>query len=164
MLFTQATEAGIALENGLLLTDEQHSKAVIPANCDRIKEWARDNHVNISISPEVKSDTGFNCTIGIMQDERVSDSTYQANKKMLKHLGDELVKFIDDMPDSLEEANKTAEDRKRLDILTNDFEAAVKAICGQDVIVHVEVFKLREINVDELAHMLKMAISEAGES
>lgn len=157
MLFTQATEAGIALENGLLLTDEQHSKAVIPANCDRIKEWARDNHVNISISPKVRSDDGFNCAIGIMQDERVSDSTYQANKKMLKHLGDELIKFIDGMPDQVEEATKEAETRKKLQKFVEDFEAGVKAICGEDTIVEVKVFKMRDIDSDELARILAKA-------
>lgn len=158
MLFTQATEAGIALENGLLLTDEQYNKAVIPANCDRIKEWARDNHVNISISPEGKSDAGFNCAIGIMQDERVSDSTYQANKKMLKHLGEDLVKFINDMPDQVEEATKEAETRKKLQKFVEDFEAGVKAICGDDAIVEVKIFKIRDIDSDELAHMIAKAL------
>lgn len=161
MLFTQATEAGIALENGLLLTDEQHSKAVIPANCDRIKEWARDNHVNISISPKVRSDDGFNCTIGIMQDERVSDSTYQANKKMLKHLGDELIKFVDDMPDKVEDAVKAAEDNKKLNIIVNNFYKEVKELCGNDTMVRVEIFKLREIDSDELIHML---MKDSGQS
>ena len=161
MLFTQATEAGIALENGLLLTDEQYNKAVIPANCDRIKEWARDNHVNISISPEAKSDTGFNCVIGIMQDERVSDSTYQANKKMLKHLGDELIKFVDDMPAEPEKAAKSAKEHKILDALVDKFHNDVKAICGDDTLIKVEIFKLREIDSDELIHML---MKDSGQS
>lgn len=161
MLFTQATEAGIALENGLLLTDGQHSKAVIPANCDRIKEWARDNHVNISISPEVRSDDGFNCAIGIMQDERVSDSTYQANKRMLKHLGDELIKFIDDMPDQVEEAAEVAETNKKLNVILNNFYDEVRNLCGNDTVMRVEIYKIRDIDSDELVHMLMKDLKQS---
>ena len=46
MLFTKATEAGIQLENAMLLSSENFTKSQIPANNARIKEWARDNHVN----------------------------------------------------------------------------------------------------------------------
>ena len=158
MLFTKSTESGIQLENALILSPEQYKKAQIPANNKRLLEWAKDNHVNLSLNIRTQSD--FNCVLGIMMDNCVSDSTMSTNKKMLKHLGDELVKFIDGMPEELEEAKKVAEDRKRLDILMSDFEAAVKAICGEDTIVRIEIFKLREIDADELARMLRTAINE----
>ena len=158
MLFTKSTESGIQLENALILSPEQYKKAQIPANNKRLLGWAKDNHVNLGLNVQAQSD--FNCVLGIMMDNCVSDSTMSTNKKMLKHLGDELVKFIDGMPEELEEAKKVAEDRKRLDILMSDFEAAVKAICGEDTIVRIEIFKLREIDADELARMLRTAINE----
>lgn len=152
MLFTQKTEAGIGLENAMLLTEEQLKKVKIPANNARISEWARDNHVNIGFFTRDESD--FNLIIGIMQDSRISDAVYQTNKKMLKHLGDELIKFIDDLPAESEEAAKSAEDRKILDALVDKFHNDVKAICGDDTLIKVEIFKLREVDPDELIHML----------
>ena len=159
MLFTQNTEAGIALENAMLLTDEQLKKVQIPANADRVKSWAKDNHVNISVSGEVMTD--FNIAIGIMQDSRVSDTVYQTNKKMLKHLGEELIKFIDDLPAESEEATKSAEDRKTLDALVDKFHNDVKAICGDDTLIKVEIFKLREVDPDELIHRLMQNATES---
>lgn len=152
MLFTQNTEAGIALENAMLLTPEQLEKANIPANNARIREWARDNHINISIGAANGSD--FNCTIGIMQDERVSDSVYQANKKMLKHLGDELIGFINNMPDQVKEAADEAEMVDKLNLLVDGFKHAVKELCGEDTLIHVHIIKPVEITADEFKEML----------
>lgn len=155
MLFTKATEVGIQLENALILSPEQYEKAQIPANNKRILEWARDNHVNLCLNVREKSD--FNCTLGIMMDNCVSDNTMSTNKRMLKHLGEDLTKFIDDMPDQIEEATKEAEIRKKLQEFVEDFEAGVKAICGEDTMVEVKVFKMRNIDSDELAHILAKA-------
>lgn len=73
------------------------------------------------------------------------------------HLGENLTKHIDDMPDQVEEATKEAEIRKKLQKAVEDFEAGVKAICGEDTIVEVKVFKIRDIDSDELAHILAKA-------
>ena len=156
MLFTKSTESGIQLENALILSPEQYKKAQIPANNKRILEWARDNRVNLNLNVQAqKSD--FNCILGIMMDNCVSDSLMTANKKMLKHLGEDLIGFIDSMPDQVEEATKEAETRKKLQKFVEDFEAGVKAICGEDTIVEVKVFKVCNIDSDELAHILAKA-------
>lgn len=155
MLFTKATEAGIQLENALILSPEQYKKAQIPANNKRILEWAKDNHVNIVLNAQAQSD--FNCILGIMMGDCISDNTLSTNKRMLMHLGENLTKHIDDMPDQVEEATKEAEIRKKLQKAVEDFEAGVKAICGEDTIVEVKVFKIRDIDSDELAHILAKA-------
>ena len=155
MLFTKSTENGIQLENALILSPEQYKKAQISANNKRILEWAKDNHVNLGLNVQAQSD--FNCVIGIMMDNCVSDSTMSTNKRMLKHLGEDLIKFINDMPDQVEEAVKEAETRKKLQQFVEDFKAGVKAICGDDAIVEVKVFKIRDIDSDELAHILAKA-------
>jgi hypothetical protein len=155
MLFTKATEAGIQLENALILSPEQYKKAQIPANNKRILEWARDNHVNLNLNAQAQS--GFNCTLGIMMGDCISDNTMSTNKRMLMHLGENLTKHIDDMPDQVEDATKEAETRKKLQQFVEDFEAGVKAICGEDTIVEVKVFKMRDIDPDELAHILAKA-------
>lgn len=157
MLFTKSTENGIQLENALILSPGQYKKAQIPANNKRILEWAKDNHVNLGLGV-LQAQSDFNCVLGIMMDNCVSDSTMSTNKKMLKHLGEDLVKFINDMPDQIEEATKEAETRKKLQKFVEDFEAGVKAICGDDAIVEVKVFKIRDINSDELAHILAKAL------
>lgn len=155
MLFTKSTENGIQLENALILSPEQYKKAQIPANNKRILEWAKDNHVNLSLNAQAQSD--FNCVLGIMMDNCVSDSTMSTNKKMLKHLGEDLIEFINGMSDQVEEATKEAETRKKLQKFVEDFKAGVKAICGEDTIVEVKIFKLRDIDSDELAHILAKA-------
>lgn len=152
MLFTQATEAGIQLENALILSPENLAKSQITANNERILNWAKDNHVNIQFDSNPKSD--FNCTIGIMMDERVSDSTMSTNKKMLKHLGEDLVKFIDDMSENVDEANKDAETREKVAVLVDKFKSDVKELCGEDTIINVEVFTLRTASAKDIEDML----------
>ena len=159
MLFTKSTESGIQLENAMILMPELFEKTKIPANTARLLEWARDNHVNVGFFPSDKSD--FNCRIGIMMDSEVSDNTMNATKKMLKHLGEELIKFIDDLPAEPEKATKSAEDRKTLDALVDKFHNDVKAICGDDTLIKVEIFKLREVDPDELIHMLTQDVAES---
>lgn len=157
MLFTQATEAGIQLENALILSPEHLAKSQITANNERILNWAKDNHVNIQFDSNPKSD--FNCTIGIMMDERVSDSTMSTNKKMLKHLGDELIKFIEDLSDEDDEAAKDAENYKKVEALVKQFEADVKNIYGEDVLVNVGICKKSELD-SLLSDILRQAITE----
>ena len=141
MLFTQATKDGIVLENALILSSEQYKKAQIPANKQRIIGWAKDNHVEISIG-DLQPASDFNCTFAIMMPSKVSDVTMNSNKKRLKQLGEELVEFIDNMPDKSEEAKKAAETHKKLDELIDKFAAEVKDLCGEDVAVHIEIVKI----------------------
>ena len=157
MLFTQATEAGIQLENALILSSEHFAKSQIPANHERILNWAKDNHVNIQFDSNPQSD--FNCTIGIMMDDRVSDSTMSTNKKMLKHLGEDLIKFIDDMSDEANEATKDAENHQKVEDLVKQFEADVKSIYGEDIIVNICICKKRDLDslIDDI---LRQAITE----
>ena len=162
MLFTQATAAGIQLENAIILSPEQYKKAQIPANNKRIMEWAKDNHVNISIGVQPSSD--LNCMLDIMMDDRVSDNTMSTNKKMLRHLGDDLIKLIDNMSDKVEEAVESAEINKKLNMLLDDFRAGIKALCGENTMVHVEIFKLQEVTSDEVINLLVHAINNIGES
>lgn len=143
MLFTKATEAGIQLENAIILSPEQYKKAQIPANNKRILQWAKDNHVNISLN--VQKDSDFNCTLGIMMDSCVSDSTMSTNKKMLKRSGEELTKFIDDMSDGVDEANKDAETHEKLTALVDKFKNDAKELCGDDTVVEVKVFKIHDL-------------------
>lgn len=152
MLFTQATEAGIQLENALILSPENLAKSQITANNERILNWAKDNHVNVKFDSNPKSD--FNCVIGIMMDERVSDSTMSTNKKMLKHLGEDLVKFIDDMSENVDEANKDAETREKVAVLVDKFKSDVKELCGEDAIINVEVFTLRTASAKYIEDIL----------
>ena len=157
MLFTQATEAGIQLENALILSPEHLAKSQIPANNERILNWAKDNHVNIQFDSNPKSD--FNCTIGIMMDERVSDSTMSTNKKMLKHLGDELIKFIDNLSDETDEAIKDAENHQKVKDLVERFEADVKDVYGEDVVVNIGIYRKSYLD-NLLSDILRQAITE----
>ena len=156
MLFTQATEVGIQLENALILSPKSLAKAQIPANNERILNWAKDNHVVIRFDSNPKSD--FNCVLGIMMDERVSDSTMSTNKKMLKHLGEDLVKFIDDMSENVDEANKDAETREKVAVLVDKFKSDVKELCGEDTIINVEVFTLRTASAKYIEDILTKAL------
>ena len=156
MLFTKSTESGIQLENALILSPEQYKKAQIPANNKRILQWAKDNHVNISLN--VQKDSDFNCTLGIMMDSCVSDSTMSTNKKILKRSGEELTKFIDDMSDEVDEANKDAETREKLRVLVDKFKHNVMDLCGEDTLVDVKVFKLREVDAESFMAMLNKAL------
>lgn len=158
MLFTKATESGIQLENALILSPEQYKKAQIPANNKRLLEWAKDNHVNLGLNVQAPQ-SDFNCVLGIMMDNCVSDSTMSTNKKMLKRLGEELTKFIDDMSDEVDEANKDAETHEKLTALVNKFKHNVKDLCGKDTLIDVNVFKLREVvDVKEMENMLLKAL------
>lgn len=157
MLFTQATTEGIQLENALILSPENLTKSQITANNERILNWAKDNHVNVKFDSNPKSD--FNCVIGIMMDERVSDSTMSTNKKMLKHLGDELIKFIEDLSDEDNEAAKDAENYQKVEALVKQFEADVKNIYGEDVLVNVGICKKSELD-SLLSDILCQAITE----
>ena len=157
MLFTQATEAGIQLENALILSPENLAKSQITANNERILNWAKDNHVNVKFDSNPKSD--FNCVIGIMMDERVSDSTMSTNKKMLKHLGEDLIKFIDNLSDEDDKAAKDAENHQKVEDLVKRFEADVKSIYGEDVIVNIGIYKKRDL--DNLVNdILRQAFTE----
>ena len=156
MLFTQATEVGIQLENALILSPEHLAKSQITANNERILNWAKDNHVVIRFDSNPKSD--FNCVLGIMMDERVSDSTMSTNKKMLKHLGEDLVKFIDDMSENVDEANKDAETREKVAVLVDKFKSDVKELCGEDTIINVEVFTLRTASAKYIEDILTKAL------
>lgn len=158
MLFTKATMSGIQLENALILSPEHFAKSQIPANHERILNWAKDNHVNIQFDSNPQSD--FNCTIGIMMDDRVSDTTMGTNKKMLHHLGRELAKFIDNLSDEADEAAKDAENHQKVEALVKQFEADVKSIYGEDVVVHIGIYKMREIDTSLLNDILHQAIDE----
>ena len=92
-------------------------------------------------------------------DERVSDSTMSTNKKMLKHLGDELIKFIEDLSDETDEANKDAENHQKVEALVKQFEADVKNIYGEDVTVNIGIYKKRDL--DNLVNdILRQAFTE----
>lgn len=157
MLFTQATEVGIQLENALILSPENLAKSQITANNERILNWAKDNHVLIKFDSNPKSD--FNCIIGIMMDERVSDSTMSTNKKMLKHLGDELIKFIDNLSDETDEAIKDAENHQKVADLIKQFKADVKSIYGEDTIVDICICKKSDLD-SLISDILRQAIIE----
>lgn len=139
MLFTKATEAGIQLENAIILSPENLNKALIPANNDRIKAWAKDNHVNVAIAPQ--SDSDFNLVIGVMLDESVSDPTMNASKKMLKHAEKELIEFIEGLPDNVDDAADEAILKNELDKLVKEFAEKVQNIAGGNVIVAVRISK-----------------------
>ena len=160
MLFTKATENGIQLENALILSPEQYEKAQIPANNRRIMQWAKDNHVKIWFITIPKPGSEFNCILGIMMDSWVSDSTMSTNKKMLKHLGDELIKFIEDLSDETDEANKDAENHQKVEALVKQFEADVKSVYGEDIVVQIGIYKMREIDTSLLNDILRQAIDE----
>lgn len=140
MLFTKATEAGIQLENAIILTTENLHKALIPANEQRIKAWAKDNHVNVSIAPQ--SDSDFNLIIGVMLDESVSDPTMNASKKMLQHAEKELVAFIQGLSDNADDAADDAIVSNKLKELCEKFSEDVAAIAGENVILSICMFKL----------------------
>ena len=146
MLFIKSTEAGIQLESAIILTTENLNKALIPANNNRIKEWARDNHVNVSINPQAESD--FNLFIGVMLDESTSEPTLSASKKMLKHAEKELIGFISAMPDNADDAADEAIVTNELDKLIKEFIKNVRNLVGEDVIVSIKVFKLRNHGTD----------------
>lgn len=141
MLFTKSTEAGIQLENAIILTTENLNKALIPANNDRIKAWAKDNHVNVAIGQQ--SDSDFNLVIGVMLDEQVSDPTMNASKKMLKHAEKELVEFIESLPSNVDDAADDAIVANELDKLMKEFAKNAQNIAGEDVMVSIRIFKLR---------------------
>lgn len=141
MLFTKSTEAGIQLENAIILTTENLNKALIPVNNDRIKAWAKDNHVNVAIAPQ--SDSDFNLVIGVMLDESVSDPTMNASKKMLKHAEKELVEFIESLPSNVDDAADDAIVANELDKLMKEFAKNAQNIAGEDVMVSIRIFKLR---------------------
>lgn len=142
MLFTKATEAGIQLENAIILSPENLNKALIPANNDRIKAWAKDNHVNVAIAPQ--SDSDFNLVIGVMLDESVSDPTMNASKKMLKHAEKELIEFIEGLPDNADDAADEAIISNELNKLFEKFYEDVQAIAGKGILVCVNIFKLKD--------------------
>ena len=140
MLFTKATEAGIQLENAIILTTENLNKALIPANSDRIKAWAKDNHINVAIAPQ--SDSDFNLVIGVMLDESVSDPTMNASKKMLKHAEKELLEFIEGLPSNVDDAADEAIITNELDKLMKEFAKNVQNIAGEDIIVAIKISKI----------------------
>ena len=142
MLFTKATENGVKLENAIILPVELWEKTQIPANNARISEWAKDNHVNIMFEPNQTSD--FNCKLGIMMESEVAETLYNTNKKMLKNLGNELVRFINDMPSNVDEAADEAIVANELKTLANEFYEKVYSIVGHNVFIRLEVFKLNE--------------------
>jgi radical SAM superfamily enzyme YgiQ (UPF0313 family) len=141
MLFTKSTESGIQLENALILSPENLNKALIPANNDRIKAWAKDNHVNVAIAPQ--SDSDFNLVIGVMLDESVSDPTMNASKKMLKHAEKELIEFIEGLPSNVDDAADDAIVANELDKLMKEFAKNVQSITGEEVMESIRIFKLR---------------------
>lgn len=140
MLFTKSTEAGIQLENAIILTAENLNKALIPANSDRIKTWAKDNHVNVVIDPQ--SNNEFSLFIGVMLDESVSDPTMNASKKMLKHAEKELLEFIEGLPSNVDDAADEAIITNELDKLMKEFTKNVQNIAGEDIIVAIKIFKI----------------------
>lgn len=142
MLFTKATENGIKLENAIILSSELLAKAQIPANNNRILEWAKDNHVNIMFDPGETSD--FSCKLGIMMETEVSESVYNANKKMLKHLGDELLQFITDLPSNVDDAADEAIIINEINKATEEYSNRIKEIAGEYTFVSVRIFKLKE--------------------
>ena len=78
---------------------------------------------------------------------------------MLKHLGDELIKFIEDLSDETDEANKDAENHQKVEALVKQFEADVKNIYGEDVTVNIGIYKKRDL--DNLVNdILRQAFTE----
>ena len=142
MLFTKATECGVKLENATILSPELWAKAQIPANNARISEWAKDNHVNIMFEPNNTSD--FNCKLGIMMESEVAEGLYNTNKKMLKNLGNELIRFISDLPSNVDEAADEAIIANELKKLAKEFYEKVYSIAGHDVFICLDIFKLSE--------------------
>lgn len=142
MLFTKATENGIKLENAILLSQEQLEKVQIPANNARISGWAKDNHVNVMFDQNAQSD--FNCNLGIAMETEVSESVYNANKKMLKHLGDELLQFIANLPSNVDDAADEAIIINEINKATEEYSNRIKEIAGEYTFVSVRIFKLKE--------------------
>lgn len=143
MLFIKSTEAGIQLESATILTTENLNKALIPANNNRIKEWARDNHVDVSINPQVEHND-FNLLISMTLDKSTSEPTLSASKKMLKHTEKELIEFISAMPDNADDAADEAIICNEVDKICKKFTKDIQAIAGKDVFVSIRIFKLRD--------------------
>lgn len=91
MLTLTPTEQGMQLENAFVLSQKQLEIAKIPANFKRIKAFAKDGHVNVSID----EDADLNCTIGVMLQEKTSMESLETMKQMLENFESQLKNFID---------------------------------------------------------------------
>jgi hypothetical protein len=139
MLFTQSTEAGIQLENALILSPEDFAKVSIPANAARVSNWAKE--MNVSVNFNQQPDSDFNCFIGIMTDERVSEEQLNKEKKFLKTTGNALMQFIENLPAKEENAHREAIVRTAINDITKKYSETVEKIIGEEVFVHVAIIR-----------------------
>jgi hypothetical protein len=139
MLFTQSTEAGIQLENALILSPEDFAKVSIPANAARVSNWAKEMNVSVNFNQQPNSD--FNCFIGIMTDERVSEEQLNKEKKFLKTTGNALMQFIENLPAKEENARHEADVRTAVSALTKKYAEDVEKAVGEEVFVHVAIIR-----------------------
>jgi hypothetical protein len=143
MLFTQSTEAGIQLENALILSPEDFAKVSIPANAARVSNWAKEMNVSVNFNQQPNSD--FNCFIGIMTDERVSEEQLNKEKKFLKTTGNALMQFIEGLPAKEEEACCEADVRIAVNALTAKYTEELEMIVGEPVFVRVTIVRKSDI-------------------
>jgi hypothetical protein len=139
MLFTQSTEAGIQLENALILSPEDFAKVSIPANAARVSNWAKEMNVSVNFNQQPNSD--FNCFIGIMTDERVSEEQLNKEKKFLKTTGNALMQFIENLPAKEEDASRESIVRAVIDDITKKYAETIEKVVGEEVFVHVAIIR-----------------------
>ena len=152
MLFTKSTENGIQLENAMILTPEQLKKATIPANEQSIKDWAKENHVNVRVGIEEQSD--FNFQIGMTCDEYVSENVMASNKALLRRAAKELIDFIDKLPtDTGEKSSIDDSSENEINELAQKFIKGVKGILGPEAIVLIHIG--RPVGPEKLAELIE---------
>lgn len=156
MLFQKSTEAGIQLENALILPTELVEKTSIPANKDRILALAKELEVNVSFALQEKSD--FNCFIGVMLDTYVSERICKLKKLELAKASKEIIELISRLPSDPEEAEKDKKIHDKVVALRDKFVKDVKKAAGEDVIVDVEVYKIpdRDQVIEYISNLLSL--------
>lgn len=140
MLFTQATEAGIAIENAIIIPKEGLTKLEIPANQKRILHWAKDNHVNIHFP--LSHESNFNCFLGILAQDRMDEKEEQLKKKMLREAEKDLLEFIESLPAEENEANQDLLVSKEVEDLVNEFKNRLTDIIPGKAIVSLTIYKV----------------------
>jgi hypothetical protein len=97
--------------------------------------------MNVSVNFNQQPNSDFNCFIGIMTDERVSEEQLNKEKKFLKTTGNALMQFIENLPAKEEDASRESIVRTVIDDITKKYAETIEKVVGEEVFVHVVIIR-----------------------
>lgn len=136
MLFTKSSSTGIQIENHILLVPQAFHNVGIKANQKRIKKFVEGLGYKIQFLPK---NSDFAIVIGKALPKEIEAKALALEHAKIISIAREVTNLALQLPSEEKEAEEQLNQLTKFEKLCDDFDAAVKAVFGENVGVEVNL-------------------------